>query len=726
MSDPVSGPSGLDIDHWPDLGPLMAPRSIAVVGASQREVRANRVIKALQGLGYQGQIYPVNPRYSEVLGLHCYPDLAATPAPADCAVVSIPADGVPALLAAAAAAGVRSAVVLASGFAEAGEAGRRMQAELELLSARGRLLICGPNCFGILNVWDRASTFIGALPSPLVEGGVALISQSGGLTNIVVPPLMDQRGIGFSYVVSCGNQAGVTIEEYINHCVEDPATDVVGVFVEGFKRPRDLLTVARKAASLGKPIVVLKVGRSDVARRSALAHTGSLVGAADVVQAVFRTSGIVQVASLNEFMETIALFSRRAVRERFSKRMGVGVLTGTGGLIGYIGDVAASLEVDLPNLAEPTKARLAEILPEFAGAANPLDGTGAMYDDPALFRRLLPALASDPSVDVVAVNIDFNRRSSGGPDAARNVFVPAIADLAAELPKPIVVFTARAGNAFDPDVAARLDTAGVPLLDGTESALTAIRNLAWYRGFLAAHDRERPSASVAAPTIDLSDRTESVLDSVTAFRLLERVGIPIAPLELAVSEAEAAAAAARLGFPVALKVESRSIQHKTEAGGVLLGVDTRAAAREAYRRIVERIASGTPAAEFGGVVVQRMASPGVEMLLGVKRDPSFGPVVVCGLGGVFVEIIDDVVIGLPPFSPAEARDLLTELRGWPLLDGARGRPPADVDALCLAMSALGDLALAYSDRVEAIDVNPLLVYPAGSGVIAVDVLVQLG
>jgi acetyltransferase len=703
----------------------MAPRSIAVVGASQREVRANRVIRTLQTLGYEGQIFPVNPRYTEVLGLRCYPDLGSTPSPADCAVVAIPAAGVPALLTAAARSGVRSAVVLASGFAESGEHGRRMQAELEQLADTNQLLICGPNCFGILNIRDRAASFIGSLPSPLLAGSVALISQSGGLTNIIVPPLMDGRGIGFSYVVSCGNQAGVTIEEYIKYFVDDDATDVIAVFVEGFKRPRELLAVAERAASLRKPIVMLKIGRSEVAKQSALAHTGSLVGAADVAQAIFRKAGIVQVETLNEFMETIALLSRRAVRERFSPGTGLGVLTGTGGLIGYVGDAAGSLQVNLPPFAAATRARLGEVLPDFAGAANPLDGTGAMYDDPSLFGRLLTPLAEDPAVDVVAVNIDFNRRSLGASDAARNVFVPTIVELAPRLSKPVVVFTARSGNAIDPDVATRLGQAGVPLLDGTESALVAIRNLAQYRAFLDAPVETRPTTPLLPLPVDLHDRGGGVLDSVTAFRLLEHAGIPVPALELVHSEGDAASAAARIGFPVAMKIESPSIQHKTEVGGVVLGVTTPVAARAAFSRILAEAAARTPVEQGGGVIVQQMGTPGLEMLLGVKHDPSFGPVVVCGLGGIYVEVLDDIVLAVPPFSPADAHDLLVRLRGWPLLDGVRGRPRADTDALARAMAALGDLAVALADGVEAIDVNPLLVYPAGGGVLAVDVLVEL-
>ncbi len=706
-----------------DLTPLMRPRSIAVVGASQREVRANRVIHNLLRLGYRGEIYPINPRYDEVLGLRCYPDVASTPVPADCAVVSIPARAVPDLVTAVADAGVRSAVILASGFGESGEQGERMQARLEEVSRDRGLLICGPNCFGIFNVSENIPAFIGAIATPLVAGNVGLVSQSGGLTNIIVPPLMEMRGVGFSTIVSCGNQAGVTIEEYVDYLLDDDATEVVAVYVEGFKRPGRLLAVADKARQKGKPIVVLKVGRSEVARRAALAHTGSLVGTAEAAEAVFRRAAIVQVRSLNEFMETIALLSHSGLRRRATPGARVGVLTSTGGLIGYIGDVATDLGVHLPPLAETTARRLAEVLPDFTSATNPLDATGAIYDDPELFPRLLEALVEDPGIDVAAVNLDFAFIPKEGTDTPRRRFVPAIVELAPSLSKPLVVFTSKAGSGIDPKIARSLRAVDVPLLDGTEEALAAIRNLARYTAFLAAGSESQPAreSAVAAPV----DLPSGILDQFASFRLLERFGIPVAALEAAHSEDEAVNAARRLGFPVVLKVDSPAIQHKSDVGGVALDLGSPDAVRDAFRSIMARVADRAPGVGIDGVVVQRMGAPGLEMLLGVKRDPEFGPVVACGLGGVFVEVLGDVAVEMPPLSAVEAMAMIRRLRGRALLEGARGRPPVDVDALVRAIVALGDLALALGDRVDAIDINPLVVYPSGHGVMAVDALIQV-
>ncbi len=714
-----------------DLAPLMRPRSIAVVGASQREVRANRVIRTLQAVGFAGAIFPINPNYPEVLGLPCYPDVASTPVSPDLVVIAIPAPGVADVLAAASDAGVPAAIVLASGFAEAGEKGRVMQARLEALARDRGLLICGPNCFGILNVVERIAPFIGVLADPLVAGGVGLVSQSGGLTNIVVPPLMEQRGVGFSAIVSCGNQAGVTVEDFMSHLVDDDATEVVVAFVEGFKRPAALGDIADRARRRGKPVVVLKVGRSEVAERAALAHTGSLVGSASAAEAAFRRHGIVQVQTVDALIETIALFSDREIRGRFARGRTPGparaaVMTTTGGLVGYVGDVASDLGLALPALADETKERLGAVLPDFAGAANPLDATGAVYDDPSLFGRMLAPLADDPGIDVVAVNLDFTRVPRG-PDIPRSRFVPSIVELAPNLRKPIVVVTSRSGATSDAAMATALRDAHVPVLDGIDTALTALRGLARYADALATtHRNDEQVASEGTPLLaGLPEGATGLLDTPTAMRLLEDAGITVAPVELVRSEDEAVEAARHIGMPVALKAEAAGLTHKSDMGGVVLGIAGPDAVRDAYRRIVEAVRRHVRT-EPEGVLVQRMGASGLEMLLGAKLDPSFGPIVACGLGGIHTETLRDVVVGIPPLSAADGLEMLQRLRSWPLLEGRRGAPRGDVPALCHAISALGTLALALGPRLRAIDINPVLVYPEGAGALAVDVLVEIG
>ena len=329
---------------WRDLAPLMQPKSVAVIGASQRapaagiarEPRGNRVIRNLRNFGYPGRIIAVNPKYSEVMDCPCYPDLAAIPEPVDCVVLAVPNRHVPDLLESAAAAGVRAGVVFSAGFAEIGLEGKQRQAKLEALSKERDFLICGPNCYGVLNVFGKAPLFASLIPQGFLAGPVALVSQSGGLSTTIANALMLNRHVGLSHIVSCGNQAGVTVEEYLNYFVEDENTRVVAAFVEGFKQPAKLMAVAQKAMARNKPLIILKGGRSEVSQRAAATHSGSLAGAAEVVDAAFRQSGIVQVRSINELIDTVSLFSCETFVKRHNGGRRIGVLSGSGRRV-YVG-----------------------------------------------------------------------------------------------------------------------------------------------------------------------------------------------------------------------------------------------------------------------------------------------------------------------------------------------------------------------------------------------------
>ena len=394
----------------------MQPKSVAVIGASQRapaagiarEPRGNRVIRNLRNFGYPGRIIAVNPKYSEVMDCPCYPDLAAIPEPVDCVVLAVPNLHVPDLLESAAAAGVRAGVVFSAGFAEIGLEGKQRQAKLEALSKERDFLICGPNCYGVLNVFGKAPLFASLIPQGFLAGPVALVSQSGGLSTTIANALMLNRHVGLSHIVSCGNQAGVTVEEYLNYFVEDDNTRVVAAFVEGFKQPAKLMAVAQKAMARNKPLIILKGGRSEVSQRAAATHSGSLAGAAEVVDAAFRQSGIVQVRSINELIDTVSLVSCETFVKRHNGGRRIGVLSGSGGECTLVSDAAISVGLKVPELSDDSKARLPEVLPDFGNLNNPLDDTGAMYDDDKIFPRLLQALIDDANIDIVTVNLEAN------------------------------------------------------------------------------------------------------------------------------------------------------------------------------------------------------------------------------------------------------------------------------------------------------------------------------
>lgn len=705
----------------------MNPRSVAVVGASQRadalpnrEPRGNRVIRNLRNFGFPGRIVAINPKYREVMDCPCYPDLGAVPEPVDCVVLAVPNRSVPDLLESAVAAGVHAAVVFAAGFAETGAQGKERQARLEALSRERGFLICGPNCYGVLNVFGKAPLFASTIPAGFLAGPVALVSQSGGLSTTIANALMLNRRVGLSHIVSCGNQSGATFEEYFNYFVDDENTQVIAAFVEGFKQPDKLLAVAAKAAARNKPLIILKGGRSEVSKRAAATHSGSLAGAAEVVDAAFRQGGIVAVRSLNELIDAVSVFSCDTFMKRYNGGRRIGVLSGSGGECTLVSDAAANVGLEVPELTETTKTELQATVADFGNMNNPLDGTGAMYDDEKIFPRLLQGLIDDANIDVVTINLEANdprpKELKSG-----NRFSAAIENAAANSRKAIACFSSIVGGPVDPDILLPLRAIGVPLMEGAECATTTIRNLADY------HDFQKKRAKTTNPVAarPAKNLPSGILPAESAFRLFEEFGIPAAPTVLTRSADEAAPAAERMGFPVALKIESAEITHKSDVGGVALKLMDASEVREAYARIQTEVSRRAPKAKVDGVVVQRMAGEGVEMILGVKRDPLFGPVVLCGFGGILVELLKDVAVGIPPLSSEQARDMLARLRGFPILGGVRGKPPADIDALCGAIAGVSRLALSLRDQLTGLDINPLIVLPKGQGVVAVDALVEI-
>jgi acetyltransferase len=702
-----------------NLTPLMKPESIAVVGASPRMNRATRVITNLQRFGYAGRVFPINPRYTEIHGLPCYPDLASTPEPADTVVVAIPAEQVPAVLTAAVERGVRGAVVLSSGFGEAGPAGQARQAAIERLAAEHGLLVCGPNCYGVFNIRLAAATFSADMRDPL-PGPVAVVSQSGGFSHAIAEHLMHQRRVGLSYIVSCGNQGGVTVEDYVEFLVDDADTAVIGVFVEGFKQPLKLRRVAARARERRKPLVVLKVGRSKNARQAMLAHTGSLAGTPEIIEAMLRQSGIVQVTSLNEMLDTLALLlAARAVRRPGWR---TAVLSGLGGECGRVADVADREGVELPALSPLSIEALAAAMPEFGNPRNPLDGTGTMYENAEIFPRLVETLLRDEVVDVLAVNMRANVPRPGGWAPSREFARAVEAAVRAGTDRLVFCFGSHAAGDLDQDVIAPLAAAGVPFLEATETAMQALRHAREYHRFLArpAHPPPASPPRVAA----WAPSARGVLPNTEAVRLLREFGIPLAETIAATDVEAAVKAAERLGYPVALKIDSSDVVHKTDVGGVRVGCAEAASVRQAFGDIMAGVRAKAPGARIDGVLVQPMIAGGTEMILGIKTDPLFGPAVVCGFGGIFVEVLRDVSLRLPPLSAEDAREMIAELRGANLLRGVRGRRPSDVAALADALVGLAGLAEAHGDRLRALDLNPLIVLDEGHGVVAVDWLIE--
>jgi acetyltransferase len=635
-------------------------------------------------------------------------------------VVAIPAEQVPGLLADAVAGGVRAAVVLSSGFAEAGAVGQARQAALERLAAERGLLICGPNCYGVFNIRLGAATFSADIAEPR-PGRVALVSQSGGFSHAIAEHLMRQRAVGLSYIVSCGNQAGVSVEDYAEFLVEDDDTAVIGLFVEGFKQPDKLRAVAARARAKRKPLVALKVGRSENARQAMLAHTGSLAGTPEIVEAVLRQSGIVQVTSLNEMIDTLALMSTAGGFAR--KHWRLAVLSGLGGECGNLSDVADRVGIDLPPLAPSTIEAVRSFMPDFANPRNPLDGTGAMYENPTLFPRLIDALLHDQTIDVVAFNTRVNIPAPGGWAPARDYARTLCEAVRRGTDRLVLCFNSFAAGDLDQEVVRPLAEVGIPFLEGSETTLLALRHLRAHREFLDRPVAPRPNEPPRSTSLPRDAR--GVLAGAEAMRLLREFGIPLAETHPAKDAEQAVRVAETIGYPVALKIDSPDIAHKTDVGGVRLDCIDARAVREGVAALLDEVSRRAPGARLDGVLVQRMLSGGTELIVGVKRDPLFGPAIVCGFGGIFVELLRDVAVRVPPLDQAEALAMLGELRGAGLLRGARGRPPADVAALADTLVRVARLAESHRASLRALDLNPLVVLDEGRGAVAVDWLVEL-
>jgi len=706
-------------DSFRDLSTLLNPAAIAIVGASERYGTPGRItLENLRHLGYQGAVYPVNPNYKEILGWPCYPGLKSLPAPVEAIAIMLGAEQALPVLETAVEIGARAAWVLAVGFAEADADGEARQTELVRLAEDTDLLICGPNCIGVANLMDRVAMYSVALSPQNKVGGVSVISQSGA----VLMGLANAARFGLRYLISTGNEAVLDSSDYIGHLVNDAHTRVIVAFLEGIRSPQKFMAAASAAAQIGKPILALKVGRSDLARRAVQAHTGSLAGADAVVDAVFRRLGVVRLNTLNELLEAATLFATcpRAQGE------GVGLLSLSGGQVGLVADLAQEIGLVFPTLSEDTRKALSRILP-YTAIDNPLDAWGTDARG-GVFKACMDLVSRDEAVHLLAVTRD-------SPPAAAPLEVEqslaeaeAAVQVARETGKPVLMFSNPSAG-FQKDVKHLLDEGGVPYLQGTRATLQAIKVFLDYARFRRGIGNLGAGGSPSPTTLpEWRERLESSrtgLSEIDGRRLLADYGIQGPQEEVATTEEEAAQSAQRIGYPVVLKILSPDIQHKTEIGGVRVGLGDETTVVKAFREVMATGRHHYPRARLDGVLVQEMiTSDAVEVILGILHDPDFGPVVVFGSGGTLVEIMKDSSLRLPPLNTQGALEMIQETRGARLLEGFRGRPPADVDALADALVRLSQLAVDLGDLIAALDINPLMVLPRGSEVRAVDVLVE--
>jgi len=701
---------------FPDLRAFFAPKSFALVGATEDVTKfGGRALKLMQDFGYRGTIYPVNPRGGMIRGLTAYKSVRDLPAAPDHVGIVVASNHVLGVLEDCAARGVKFATVLTSGFIETGtEEGRELQAELSAFSRRTGVRVMGPNCNGFINFVDDvifASTATVSGPR-YPTGGFSVASQSGGLGMVNAMWRAQNAGLGVNHVATCGNDADLDILDFANFMVEDAATRVVMLIIERVPSGPKLFALAAKAAKAGKPLLAVKLGRTEEGRRAAASHTGAMSGSDAVHDAAFRQAGVIRCADANEMYETgMLLASGRVPAGR-----GASSLSISGGNVVMLTDLGALHGIAWPPYAEASQQALAKLMPAYGRVSNPTDLTTAAMASVDMYRRVLDIIAADENVDVMIPIVTFGSKAD----------IDYAIESAQRSSKPFALLWSGACT-DQPELQPRdVVRAGLPVYRDVLECVRAVGRAMDYGDFLR---RERGTEAPTRPADADPQRAKTLLEDCgpqlteqQSKSVLAAYGIPVTGEQLAKTAQHAQSIAHDMGAPVVLKIASPDIAHKTEVGGVRLDVQVDDVPN-VFEEIVASAKRYCADARIDGVLVQQMARPGLEMMLGVSRDPVFGPIVVAALGGIHVEVLGDVSYRVAPITRAEAGRMLDELRGRKLLEGVRGAAACDVDALCDAIERLSWLAVDLAEEIAEIDVNPIRVYEPGTGVLAVDGLI---
>lgn len=691
-----------------DVRALMSPDSLCLIGASGDPSKLTGMpLKYLLKHGYQGRLFPVNPKYQEIQGIKCYPHVSALPQPVDVALVSVAPAEVLATLQACAEKGVKYAVVFTAGFAEVGPAGREMQEELARFCRSSGVRLCGPNTNGIINVARGAvvgTCAVGDMDR-LLTGRVAVVTQSGGLGSLLTT-LLQERGLGFNYYADVGNQADLELSDFVRFVIEDDTTSLVICTIEGLAAPEKFSAVARLARERGKPLIVLKSGRTELGAQAAASHTGALAGSQVFYRAAFAHYGVIGVDTPYAAVDVAQLLL--AWEAPAGHR--VGIITNTGGMTPLVADLAADLGLELPALSERARREIRQMGGQ-ASTLNPLNAD--ILDE---FAKCVRLMLTDEQFDLLV-----SVMATPVPRVRSRRWAEAFLSACEGSSKPVLVVASPAGGMGEPALELFRER-GMVTFDRYDAALQAVAKVLehWQR----LRTRDGPAkvsfpTDKAAASLLLAHRGP-VLNEHDSKRLLACYGIPVTQEVLAKNEDEAVEAAQRIGYPVALKVASPDIAHKTEAGGIELAVGSEPELRAACQRVGERLKGYDPGARFEGWLVQEMVQPGVEVAFGVACRRGFPPVLMFGLGGLFVEELRDVAFRAAPLGDDDALAMIKQSRAFPILSGARSRPPADLGACVEILRRLSMLASELGDQIQEIDMNPTIVLAQGMGAKVVD------
>lgn len=690
---------------------MLSPRSIAVVGATPRLQYGGRLLAAALQARERVRVYPINPRYDEIQGVKSYASVADLPEAPDLVAIVVPYDQVLDTLRECHRKGAGAAVIISAGFSERGETTRHeLQLQLGAFARDTGLRLCGPNCLGVANVKDNIWASASSRASSGLSGPIGLVCQSGASA---FGPFLNRavdNGIGYSYIISTGNEADLDFADFARYLLDDAATRVIAGFVEGFKDARKFLEVAKLAAQRGKPIVLIKIGRSALGAQAARSHTASLSGVDARYEAAFAQYGVLRVQNYDEMLEVSQLLAHTP---RPSKP-GIAVVSHSGGISSLTADMCGQAGLELPPLSTGALSAINDVLKGFGWAANPADITG--YANSESFPQIMECMLNDPGMGTLVI------ASAGADTQAEQVI-----HLRDRSDKGVVFLWT--GSRSATAGLNKLKAARIPIFYLPDALASGLKRRLQYHAWRDAHLAHGFGNTPAITALQQQTLSQlrglgrAALSESESTRLIAAWGIPVTREQLVHSAEAAVEAAQTIGYPVALKVDSPAILHKTEAGVIRLGVSDAAQVRTAFAEVMANAVGSAPEAAISGVLVQEMIPDGVEVIAGILYDDQLGPLLLFGTGGVMVEVYDDVAMRHCPITRPEALTMIAEVKGARLLQGFRGRPAADIDALADTLVRVSHLAAQLDGTLAELDINPLMVLPAGKGVKAVDALV---
>ena len=690
-----------------DISKLLRPRAVAVVGASEKSGFGGDTCRnILENQADTSHVYPVNPKKETVFGKKCYPTLADLPEEIDLVILCTSQKTIVDFLKQAKAKGAGAAVVYASGYSEVGTAeGKAFEKELVDAAKALDMVVMGPNCAGYINFGDDIFSFAFIGDYKGKKGNIGFVSQSGQFCI----DMMKSAEMKYSFAISAGNSAMVQMEDYLNFLIDDSNTKVIALYLEGVKNPHKFEACLQKAMEKKKPVVILKAGRSPKGQATAASHTGSMAGSDKTYDAVFEKFGVIRADDMQDLRSTASLLATLRV---LPKKPAFSAMCLSGGETAVSADTGFLHGIEYPDFSEVTLKKLNDMLPDFATPRNPLDMTAALCYDADAFASGITTVMSDPSIEMGLVGLTISDKVT----VSNDIMFEGIRRAFEQIPdKPLAVMSFMEA-ARNKELVERFQNAGIPVLPTTKYGFRALQHL---QDFIS-HDTIKREARLAIP--EAHSANTRALSEYESKKLLADNGVPVDLGYIAKTKAEVKEYAEKIGYPLVMKVESNDILHKSDVGGVMLNIKSLEQAEEAYDKILANAAQHAPNAKINGILMQKMLKAGTEMIIGLNSDPQFGPMLLVGMGGVFVEVFKDAGLYPVPLNHDEALHMLQSLKSFKLLNGYRGNPPADIEALTDMMVKISDFAYRKKDTLKELDMNPLFVYPKGEGVAIADAL----